>query len=140
MSLSTGRYIIRNNMSGQYVGRSPREDRSLLPKRIVSLAEGTEAALWVIEMTDNGYILRANGAPIGVIDNRVWAILLDMPPPTFWRFQKVSQDEFMIVKADDEGQGWAMPSDELGSQAIVRPIDMGNLAPDMLWTITRVDE
>ena len=45
MPISPGEHYIRNKGTGEYVQRSLHEDKSLLPKKVISIPPGVEAHL-----------------------------------------------------------------------------------------------
>ncbi|KAF3929099.1 hypothetical protein ABW20_dc0107213 [Dactylellina cionopaga] len=90
MSIETGRYIIdpKDKKLG-WVGRHFIEDRSLLPKKILTLPEGVQPPQWILEKLPSGnYIFRANDATTGVKDGLLWALLIDMFPAEEWFLNK----------------------------------------------------
>ncbi|KAJ3996768.1 hypothetical protein F5050DRAFT_1757164 [Lentinula boryana] len=89
MSLETGRYLIHHG--DKVVSRSFIEDRSFNPKRIDLLEPSDREITWIIEKTDDGYILHNRGAPTAHIDNNVFALLIEQGLATKWTIEAVSQ-------------------------------------------------
>ncbi|RDL32405.1 uncharacterized protein BP5553_08861 [Venustampulla echinocandica] len=149
-ALARGVYTIHSEGDGKRpIGRSYREDRSLLPKRVLVLAEDEdEAPTWDIDILPNGqYRLRARGAPVGDIDSRLFACLIPdrcegsldwVITPAFQRGPNV----FMVEKPN-RSAGWVVPrdnSDGLNKQVEVRPLINGpHGPPEQLFTFTPLE-
>ncbi|KAF3927911.1 hypothetical protein ABW20_dc0106811 [Dactylellina cionopaga] len=86
MTLPNGRYIIKCKANNQFVGRNIREDLSLNPKRVVNLPEEADEQplIWEIQKRENGYDMRARGSHTAIIDNKLYAVLLEQPVAEEW--------------------------------------------------------
>ncbi|KAF3125576.1 hypothetical protein TWF703_010904 [Orbilia oligospora] len=87
MSLETGLYFIQAKSTHYNVGRYYVEDRSLLPKRVLSLSQavGGLPSEWLVEKTgDRTYRMKAQDTYTGVIDDKLYAFLLPEPAPVDW--------------------------------------------------------
>ncbi|PSR87359.1 hypothetical protein PHLCEN_2v5176 [Hermanssonia centrifuga] len=129
MSLPSGNYIITSKVpDGQSlsIGRNLAEDKSLLPKKVISLPPGVEAPVWAVQLLDNGkYILRIGGAATAEFEDKVFAVLLDVPIPTEWTITHVPQHgpNIYIIEKGDLSTGWVVPeSEEPYTQIAVRPL------------------
>jgi len=112
MSLNNGIYIIQSKVSnGAHIGRFMIEDLSLLPKRIHALPQGIQAPHLIIHKLDNGkYTIKAGGAPTGVVDGRLFALLIDIHPATEWKIESSGGNVYEI--SDGAGNYWTVPSDD----------------------------
>ena len=114
-SLTTSIYTIRSAIETRpYVSRNLHEELSLNPKRIASqpkdlqpdpervnvgpylfVTNTSEIRLlpqWIIEkVSDDRYLLRSIGSPTAVIDGKVFAILMCVPPAQEWKLQSIPQ-------------------------------------------------
>ncbi|KAF8882960.1 hypothetical protein BD779DRAFT_1626449 [Infundibulicybe gibba] len=147
--LESGLYLISSRQDEVYVGRHFVEDLSLLPKRILSLPHGVQAprVSWIVEKLPNGrYRLRAGGAPTGVKDNLVFALLIDIFPAEEWVIthrENHGPNVYTIEKADTSG-GWVLPENEPYTQVAARPLIATKslppqFPPNELWTFVRID-
>ncbi|KAF3078934.1 hypothetical protein TWF569_000343 [Orbilia oligospora] len=124
--LSSGLYSI-TTVEDLTVGRNSREDKSLHPKPIYALpsSETGPNTIWQIDQVqDDEYILKCHGAPTAAHDGHLYAVLIDVPPPTPWKITKQAQGGYTIVKADEDGFGWVVSFDEdrEGKPIAVRPL------------------
>ncbi|THG95043.1 hypothetical protein EW026_g6533 [Hermanssonia centrifuga] len=146
MSLPSGNYIITSKVpDGQSlsIGRNLAEDKSLLPKKVISLPPGVEAPVWAVQLLDNGkYILKIGGAATAEFEDKVFAVLLDVPIPTEWtithvpqhgpnvymlsislyRSRTVTHISFCRIEKGDRSTGWVVPEEEPYTQIAVRPL------------------
>ncbi|KAF8657106.1 hypothetical protein AX16_002293 [Volvariella volvacea WC 439] len=111
MTLSNGLYLIKNG--AYFVGRSPAEDLSLRPKRILLLPEGVTAPRWEVESTGEHYILKAQGAPTTSIGGEVYALLVNEDGAEKWKLEKDVKrgDNFYVISSNNGSTGWIAPSD-----------------------------
>ncbi|THG97320.1 hypothetical protein EW026_g4655 [Hermanssonia centrifuga] len=119
--LSTGNYIITNKADGQTlaIGRGA-EDKSLLPKKVVSLPPSVEAPVWSIQLLDNGkYTLKIGGAPATEIDSEVYAVYLEQIRLTEWVITPTPQH---VSEKGDRSAGWVLPKKESLTQVAVKPL------------------
>jgi hypothetical protein len=121
---------------GFNIGRSSREDRSLLPKRIVtSPADYTQN--WVVEQLPNGmYQLTSGRAPVTNIEGRIYALLLPIPDLHDW-FLKPREDNTFTIE-DGEGNAW-VANPEPGEQVGFAPIG-SSIAPNQLFKFTPIND
>ncbi|KAF3916206.1 hypothetical protein AA313_de0208501 [Arthrobotrys entomopaga] len=123
MSLESGAYTIRNKINNNPVGRFIVEDKSLLPKRVLSLPQDkqTELPVWKIEKSDidsDSYRLKARGGVTTAIDNMLFAMLLDEEGPlgpSEWRLvphPEHGPDVYNIVTPDN-GYGWTVSGEDM---------------------------
>ncbi|KAI0768857.1 hypothetical protein BC629DRAFT_1292440 [Irpex lacteus] len=134
MTIAEGEYYIHSAAGDFQVGRLHREDRSLLPKRVVSLPPGDKPDRpWIVikDGDKNLFTLKANGAPTAAIDHKLFAILLDTPEPTKWKLIRAERhgEDAYIVTTEDGRAGWVLPSSEPYDQIAVRPLIVGPSNP-----------
>ncbi|KAG8979646.1 hypothetical protein FRB94_010086 [Tulasnella sp. JGI-2019a] len=118
MSLEDGNYTITSHSSDQFVGRNMAEDRSVLPKRVVSLPLGMQAPMWELRREGPNCKLSIGGNHTAGIDNKLYAILIPEPIATEWKIEPAEQAEegcYTITQADN-GARWAAP-EEMYEQA-----------------------
>ncbi|KAK6542036.1 hypothetical protein TWF694_007807 [Orbilia ellipsospora] len=92
-TLATGTYVITSVSTGLRVARSPIEDKSLLPKKVVLVAPNADAAAWyVVRNYDGTYTLENKSAPAITIEKKLFAQLTEQDPPaeTRWRISSVN--------------------------------------------------
>ncbi|RPD66161.1 hypothetical protein L227DRAFT_134503 [Lentinus tigrinus ALCF2SS1-6] len=112
MSLKDGIYTITTSSGGHLVGRHWVEDKSLLPKRVVTLhSVGYTQPKWDVHAVGNGnYKIKTGGSYVGVMpDGHVFAFLLeDMIQGSEWKIQHVPQhgDNAYIITKGDGSEGW----------------------------------
>ncbi|KAJ8082138.1 hypothetical protein AAF712_001860 [Marasmius tenuissimus] len=107
MPIENGEYEITS--SGYTIARSVTEDRSLNPKRILSLPKGLEAQEWTVERVDDDkYLLKAGGAPTGEHEGHVYAFLIDQDKAEQWILEPVqsSHPNCFIILTKDRKKGW----------------------------------
>ncbi|KAH8092542.1 hypothetical protein BXZ70DRAFT_459676 [Cristinia sonorae] len=131
--LKPGHYLIQSVATGKYIGRNSKEDRSLRPKPVLQLPDSVDPHPWIVEKLPDGdsYILRARGAPTAAVDGDVYAILLDVPLPEFWKIsspERNPNDEY-IIETNNRTRGWAVPGDEDFIKIAVRPLIVGPSFP-----------
>ncbi|KAI0070849.1 hypothetical protein K474DRAFT_1712957 [Panus rudis PR-1116 ss-1] len=136
MTLEDGIYIIQNQREGKpSVGRDEREDKSLLPKKVITLPEGVLAPRWEVKKVDeNKYRLSVRGAPTGILDDFVFAFLTDAPSEKAenWHIQEQPQHGVNIYTAEHRDVGWVVPmSGEAYQQVAVEPLkhEPGRIIP-----------
>jgi hypothetical protein len=135
--LESGRYIITSPglADDEVIGRYVAEDRSLLPKRILTESKSLppQVYMWSVRSLPNGkFSLSTGGAEVKNINGRLFAILLDHGDE--WIINPRWDGLFTIE--DGNGLVWVAGTDDL-SQVEVRP---GNGSPQSLFRFTRVDE
>ncbi|KAJ3818595.1 serine protease inhibitor [Lentinula raphanica] len=120
MSLETGHYLIHNG--GKFVSRSFTEDRTLSPKNVDLLEPSDRESTWIIEKTDDGYILNNRGAPTTHIDDHIFALLINQGSATKWNIEAVPQHGEGKYIITSEGKGWVAPdnvNEQIGYSALV---------------------
>jgi hypothetical protein len=82
-------------------------------------------------------------APLGVIDERVFALLADHDQAAQWVITPVRQhgENAVIIQSHDRATGMLMPDQEPGTQVAVRPLIAGHsypptYPPNEVWTVT----
>ncbi|THH33048.1 hypothetical protein EUX98_g1124 [Antrodiella citrinella] len=150
-TLKPGSYMIESLLNGNAVHRFPTEDHSLLPKAIFLLSKGVQGhGFWDVKRTnDGGYILAANRSPVATIDGKLFAILLDMPPPQVWDIKLSERDgpDCFIIAERYSPRGWvanADADDDELNQISVRPLIIGPsyppfYPPNEVFKFIRVD-
>ncbi|EPS38906.1 hypothetical protein H072_7304 [Dactylellina haptotyla CBS 200.50] len=126
MSVEPGQYIIRDTLNHKPVGRFIVEDRSLLPKRVLSLPPDGEVPKWQIEKSSNElYKLRSRGGTAAVIEDRLFATLMDDIGADHSEWLLIPHPEHGInvfnIVAPETGYGWAVNEDDM-SQIEVAPM------------------
>ncbi|KIJ94817.1 hypothetical protein K443DRAFT_348098 [Laccaria amethystina LaAM-08-1] len=148
LELESGIYTISSlSQHGEgNVGRHPIEDRSLNPKRILTLPPNIQPVqTWEIEALGNyEYYLKARGAKTTAINNLIYAVLLPEPEPKKWflKLNLFSRISYNILDAEDHSQGWISPGINDGKdieQVKFGPVG-GSLNPFELWNIIRVED
>ncbi|KAH8092539.1 hypothetical protein BXZ70DRAFT_459498 [Cristinia sonorae] len=131
-NLETGSYYIQSVATGKYIGRHWAEDRSLLPKKVIQRPEDWEPTPWkVVKQDDGTYTLTIGGGPTGAINSKLFAILLDVPPPEHWKIfspERNEEDEFVIMDKREE-KGWIVPDSEDYTQIVVHNLIIGPSDP-----------
>ncbi|KAF9521869.1 hypothetical protein CPB83DRAFT_911627 [Crepidotus variabilis] len=143
----TGRYMIRSVMTRNYIGRSQREDRSLLPKRIVLLSDGVRPTEFVFNTSGREAKITAGGSPTAAIDNKLYSVLLDTPPAQQWVVQRVSESgpAQYIITTQDGSAAWVVSGQDPESQVSVLqsvrfdPSTAAPYPPRALWDIVPLD-
>ncbi|EPS36613.1 hypothetical protein H072_9870 [Dactylellina haptotyla CBS 200.50] len=130
--LQPGNYQIISAVSDRiFLSRSPAEDRSLLPKPVLSLPPGVTLAPWKVSRNADGtYTLENNYAPVVEIKGQLFAQLQPGQPraDTRWRITSVhwqGRDQFIIENAD-RTEGWSLRMTDGGS---VVPFVQPNVLP-----------
>ncbi|KAF9522981.1 hypothetical protein CPB83DRAFT_863648 [Crepidotus variabilis] len=129
--LPNGRYIIRSVGARKFVGRSPREDYSLLPKRVILLPDGVQAPFFEFQSTDRGTKILAGGNSTAEIDRNLFAVLLPEPPAEDWKIQAIPQsgkNRYIITKSNGY-EGWIVGDDSPEAQIAIRPLIIGPSEP-----------
>ncbi|KAI0088753.1 hypothetical protein BDY19DRAFT_144265 [Irpex rosettiformis] len=133
MSIEDGQYQIFSAADNLPIGRPLAEDKSLLPKQVVTLPPGTAPTRpWDVLKNPNGtFTLKVAGAPTAEVDDKLFAILLDSPPPTEWRLTPVERNgpDAYIVTTSDGAKGWVVPDVKPESQIVIRPLIVGPSEP-----------
>ncbi|KAK1230507.1 hypothetical protein PQX77_006435 [Marasmius sp. AFHP31] len=108
MSLESGTYEIKNAETS--INRYPIEDRSLNPKRIISLPSDVKALHpWTVEKVDDKYLLKAGGAPTGQYEGHVYALLIDQEKAEHWVLDPAESPNSsckFIISTKDRKKGW----------------------------------
>ncbi|KIJ97957.1 hypothetical protein K443DRAFT_629295 [Laccaria amethystina LaAM-08-1] len=133
MPLPTGKYFIRNKAFNSFVQRAAREDHSLLPKPIVSIAHGERAYPGAIEEQYGLYTIKAGGAPAFSKNRLVFVSLLEEVD------EGVKCIDNPVTK-----EGWVLSEDEAATQVACRfliagPSEPPFYPPNQLWIITPAD-
>ncbi|KAF9523925.1 hypothetical protein CPB83DRAFT_774718 [Crepidotus variabilis] len=138
----TGHYIVKSVSAKKFIGRSPHEDRSLLPKRVMVLPEDIQAPLLVFNNSGKETQISTGGAPTAVIDGKLFSILLEVPPGEKWTVEAVPQSgpNRYIVVTQDKSAGWVLNDNEPETQITVRPLVIGPSDPpfypdNQVWEI-----
>ncbi|KAI0766314.1 proteinase inhibitor [Irpex lacteus] len=132
MSIEEGIYYIYSALDDIQVGRLRVEDRTFLPKRVVSLAPGERPNNpWTVIKRGDKLVLKAGGAPTAGIDDKVYAILLDTPEATEWTLSRADnhKDNAYAVMSEDGVSGWVLPTSDPYTQIEVRPLIAGPSDP-----------
>jgi len=140
--LPSGQYFIR--CEDVFAGRNFVEDRSGNPKRVYCPADRPGPQVWEIERLDNGhYKLKARGAPVGTIDNLLYALLIHQERADEWiitlRPTPGPRPVYTIERASDR-LGWIKSTNVEEPQIAVRhlimlPIEPPQFIPTELWNI-----
>jgi hypothetical protein len=146
MSLGSGIYIISNKLDNAFVGRFPIEDRSLLPKKVVTLPAGFEAPQWDIEaLSGNRYKLSTQRAPTSEIEGRLYAVLASELAPTEWTITKRDNHGPNIYTVEaPSGNGWVVANEEPETQIEVKPLIINpsfppQFQPNALFTFSKAE-
>ncbi|KAF9122801.1 hypothetical protein BGW39_009482 [Mortierella sp. 14UC] len=127
MTITTGFYYIKGKDG--YLGRMLAEDRSLLPKRVVTLPDREAGqSRWLLEATSNNeYKILNNGATLIGIDGMAFARLLPEPYPDMrWLLTAVDEGKNQYtVKAVAENY-FLTGQAETFDQATVTPTSSGD--------------
>jgi len=125
--ISEGIYYISSPIWGDnpdfLIGRGL-EDRSLLPKYIKTVDRNLpySQVQWLVRSAGDGlYILQVGRSPTAQIDQNLFAILLDDPPPTKWKIDYQPQHDAYTISSADNYQGWWASAD-VDSKVGVRPL------------------
>jgi len=150
-SLPSGTYTITSNATNTPIGRHLVEDRSLLPKRVMLLNEGTEAPKWNIENHGNNkYTMKTHGGTVASVDGDVVAVLMEEPNLkdkwviTRSEHPKDGPNAYTVELADSSSYGWYLPDTAPETQVGIRALIVGLSYPPyhpsaQLFNITRVD-
>jgi hypothetical protein len=90
--------------------------------------------------TLNGsYLLIASDARTGVIDDKIFALLLDNPPPEQWVITPVvgSNEGVVTIQTSDRSKAWTVPSDKEQEQITVKSFDSNSPAPNQIFRIVQ---
>ncbi|KAF3931539.1 hypothetical protein ABW19_dt0207678 [Dactylella cylindrospora] len=111
--LYSGWYLITSVSANLNISRSPVEDRSLLPKKVVTLANGTP---WYITRNPDGTYTLQNKGPSPAVDisGKLFAQLQEQTPSLEkrWRITSVAYqgaDQF-IIENISRTKGWQVPN------------------------------
>ncbi|KAH7884342.1 proteinase inhibitor [Phlebopus sp. FC_14] len=134
MSLEPGTYIITSPaLEDSVIARSTREDLSLLPKKVVSIAKSaTEPALstWVVAKVDDRYKLIVKGYPTAPLDDKLFAILSEEPPAEEWIVTYRKNHEAYTIETSSRERGWVVPlPDSEDNQVLVQGLITGQSLP-----------
>ncbi|KAI0796121.1 hypothetical protein C8Q75DRAFT_362301 [Abortiporus biennis] len=154
LTLESGKYFI-SSFADTRVGRFWAEDFSMGPKPVVFLPEGLQAPdgfspVWEIEKKDGGYILKIGGNHTAVIDDKVFAILLEGdagPPAVEWVIVRRPEQgpDVYSIEVRDTGRGWVALGNIPMTQVAVHPhIVLASFPPQFplgqLFKITPANE
>jgi len=146
MSLESGIYIISNKFDNAFVGRLRYEDKSLLPKKVVTLPAGIEAPQWNIEaLPNNRYKLSIRGAPTAEIEGGLFAVLLPEPAPAEWTITKRDNHGPNIYTVEaPSGNGWVVTNEEPETQIEIKPLIINpsfppQYLPNALFTFSKAE-
>ncbi|KAM5542125.1 hypothetical protein V8D89_004208 [Ganoderma adspersum] len=152
MSLEGGNYYITSVDGGFPIGRKTAEDRSLRPKGIYKLPQGTES-MWTVERLDNGnYKLQNRGAIVGGALGHLFAFLIPeeaAAATTEWTFKRdeLNKDPnaFIILEANGH-DGWVAPDSnfDFAPHILLRPLIAGlseppTYPPNQVFIFKKVD-
>ncbi|KAG8999308.1 hypothetical protein FRB94_006239 [Tulasnella sp. JGI-2019a] len=125
MTTLNGNFIIRHKATSYAIGRHLVEDKSLLPKRILSLPQNIEVPKWDIKHNNGHYTMKARGGTVAAINGSVSALLMEEPDARDkWDITAVPQhgdNTYIIeltVESNDDGQGWMLPENEPETQIV----------------------
>lgn len=88
--------------------------------------------------TLNGsYILKAGGAPTGVIDGKVYALLIEEERKEQWVITPVpaSDEGVVTIQTSDRSKAWTVPSDQEQEQITVEGLNSNSPAPNQIFRI-----
>ncbi|AVH66544.1 I66 family serine proteinase inhibitor [Nostoc sp. 'Peltigera membranacea cyanobiont' N6] len=89
--------------------------------------------------TLNGsYILKAEGAPTGVIDGKVYALLFEeQQSPEKWAITPVpaSNEGVVTIQTSDRSKAWTVSSDQEQEQITVEGLNSNSPAPNQVFRI-----
>ncbi|KAF6753586.1 proteinase inhibitor [Ephemerocybe angulata] len=152
-ALTTGQYLIVSLANKLPVGRALREDRSLNPKKIITLPRDEESPRWVIEKDwqEGAYKISIRGGTAIELNGLLFAGLIPDLPNNTWKIESQPQhgkSTYTISLAGDGyGKGWVVPGnvDEEGTQLAVRPLIVQpsyppRYPPFELFEITRLGD
>ncbi|KAJ4473842.1 serine protease inhibitor [Lentinula aciculospora] len=144
MSLTTGRYLIKNE--DNVVGRALAEDLSLQPKRIILLPPDDKTSTPAsLNLHDNEYIIISNGSPTAHIENHIFALLIDRGAATKWLVQAVPQhgENAFIITTAARQYGWSAPgeaNEQIGySRLVVGRSLPPRYSPHQVFQITKAE-
>ncbi|KAK6529348.1 hypothetical protein TWF281_008525 [Arthrobotrys megalospora] len=145
MSLETGRYYIQGISQHNPVGRHHVEDRSLLPKRVLSLPPdmGGQSSAWIVEKTGNEtYRMKARDTYTGVIDHKLYAFLLPDPQPTDWVIKAHPEHGQNVYSIETmSGEGWTSTAEDENAESLsqieIRPVQD---SPNQLFELVRLSD
>ncbi|RVD83124.1 uncharacterized protein DFL_007525 [Arthrobotrys flagrans] len=127
--IQSGTYIITSVSTGLKVSRTPAEDKSLLPKKVVILPAKEEASTWEVTRNRDGtYTLKNKGSPVVEIEDKLFAQLTGPPLETRWKISSVywqGTDEW-IIENPSGTDGWLL-DDKTGPAKEYKQIDVGPL-------------
>ncbi|EAU80979.1 hypothetical protein CC1G_03155 [Coprinopsis cinerea okayama7 len=135
MTIPSGTYVITSKVNDLHVGRPLTEDRSLFPKRIVVLPQdsnNTSEIFWVVEKTEEVYILKARGSPVAPHEGKLFADLVGELEHKTWFIVSQPQhgENVYTVENTSDRKGWVVPhrAEEL-SQVEVKPLTATDSLP-----------
>ncbi|TFK92083.1 hypothetical protein K466DRAFT_562484 [Polyporus arcularius HHB13444] len=150
MSLANDSYHIMTLEGRHAIGRNFVEDKSLLPKRILTVPiQGLRAPMstliWDIEpIGDGNYKIKTRGSYVGVLpDGHIFAFVLEeMIQGAEWTIQHVPQhgeDAYIILQKNRE-RGWSYKEEDYGqlsvNHVICTPSVPPHYMPNMIFIIT----
>ncbi|KAM6494663.1 hypothetical protein JOM56_009286 [Amanita muscaria] len=115
--LHPGNYIVANKAHNMHLGRGIHEDKSLLPKDIVTLPGGVRAPIWKVERLHDGrYKLAVSKPPgreqyVADIKDKVYAILDPKGPakPTEWTIRPIAGHDPHVYIVEAFKKVWTVP-------------------------------
>ncbi|KFY05101.1 hypothetical protein O988_00256 [Pseudogymnoascus sp. VKM F-3808] len=125
--LYSDRYYIRALAYDKpYIGRFYPEDKSLRPKPVGEV-RFRDPELWLFQALPNGrFILNVRGDPTGVVDDLLYAFLVDQGRTEEWVITRVPEggpDIYTIQTSIRPGLGWvAPPGNDERQQIQIRPL------------------
>jgi len=134
-TLNNGVYVIASMISrdaSRFIGRSPGEDRSLNPKKVLLLPRDRQAPEWLVRRSQDTFRLEAYGAPVAARNRKLYACLIEkMCEKASWVITPQPQfgPDVYTVETPDRSAGWIIPNDEEDAQIAVRPLIVGPSEP-----------
>jgi len=140
-NLPTGQYCIRNGDA--FADRNRAEDLSLNPKEVFCPTDDPDSQLWdLVALPNCHYILKARGAPTGVLHKHLYAFLVDEAPEQWVITQRESAEHLAQYTIENASQtaGWVAEKGAERPQIAVRPLIVGpseppHFPPNELWNI-----
>ncbi|KIK02598.1 hypothetical protein K443DRAFT_96532 [Laccaria amethystina LaAM-08-1] len=144
MTIVAGQYLIRNKAAEAFVQRGLEGDKSLLPKKVISIPPGVRA-----KPSQDGdfYVLKANGAPAFSEDGLVFVSLLeDSNINVKWRITAVPHvgHNVYLPRTHMEVGYRVLATAKSYTQVAFRPLIVGPsfppfYPPTQLWIISPFD-
>ncbi|KAK6337293.1 hypothetical protein TWF730_002699 [Orbilia blumenaviensis] len=128
MSLEGGIYTIKCKLQDDFVGRHLVEDRSLNPKPVYALVDSTEPPQWLVEKSEEGYLLCNRGGHATTIESKLFAVLGQDEALEKWAIeaQPHQGDNLYTIKKTDDSAGWIQTT-EVGTEPDSFVINVGPL-------------